>query len=392
MNHLLPPPIHPFPARMAPEIAIEFCRALPQEALVLDPMVGSGTTIRAAIDSGHQAIGIDMDPLAVLISKAWTTPVDSCLFRRRYEEVARNAQVLVNQDLQLPWIDDDIETGEFTERWFGKPQRLALRALAHVLHGRRGPSWDLCRVAFSRIIITKDKGASLARDVSHSRPHISYQSSNFDVISGFERAAETIARRLESEPPRRRATVRLGDARKPKVAAGTVDAVITSPPYLNAIDYLRGHRMSLVWFGYTMKQLREIRGAEVGAERSLRACDQFLADTMHEMGQIDDLPPRLLGMVRRYVRDTRDLGAAIARTLKPGGQALFVVGNSSLKGVFLRNDKAVELAASAAGLTLASRMERELPPNRRYLPPPTGGDGDLNQRMRSEVVMTFKRP
>ena len=376
---------------MAPEIAIEFCRALPRDAVVLDPMAGSGTTIRAAIDSGHKAIGIDMDPLAVLIARAWTTPVDLDLFRCRSREVARQAQELADKELDLPWIDDDAETKAFTERWFGEPQRKLLRALAHVLFGRRGATWDLCRVAFSRIIITKDRGASLARDVSHSRPHLTYTSSNFDVIAGFLRASDIVAKRLEAAPPCRRATVRLGDARRPGIGAGTVDAVITSPPYLNAIDYLRGHRMSLVWFGYTMKQLREIRGAEIGAERSLSAVDQFLADTMAEMGNVDALPTRPQGIVRRYVQDTKDMLSAISKTLKPGGRALFVIGNSSLNGVFLRNDRALELAANRAGLTLIERVERALPPNRRYLPPPTGGCGDLNQRMRSEVVMTFSQ-
>jgi len=172
----------------------------------------------------------------------------------------------------------------------------------------------------------------------------------------------------------------------------SVNAVITSPPYLNAIDYLRGHRMSLVWLGYQIKELRDIRGNEVGAERSLASNDPYLTETTALMGEVDKLPGRLRGMVVRYAADTRDVLRSLTSTLRDEGTALFVVGNSSIKGVFLRNDLAVELAAIDAGLRLLARSERQLPPNRRYLPPPAAGsEGDLNQRMRSEVVLTFAK-
>ena len=62
-------PLHPFPARMAPEIAFEALSSLPEGSLVLDPMCGSGTVLQQSLIHGHQAIGFDKDPLAVLISR-----------------------------------------------------------------------------------------------------------------------------------------------------------------------------------------------------------------------------------------------------------------------------------------------------------------------------------
>src|ERR1039457_4713691 len=68
-------PIHPFPARMASEIV---WRKLPEGGglRVLDPMSGSGTTLVTARMRGHEAIGFDRDPLAVLIAGAWASDVD----------------------------------------------------------------------------------------------------------------------------------------------------------------------------------------------------------------------------------------------------------------------------------------------------------------------------
>ena len=65
--------IHPFPARMAPGLALDSLSALKPQSVVLDPMSGSGTVLRQALELGHEAIGFDVDPLAVLMATVWTT-------------------------------------------------------------------------------------------------------------------------------------------------------------------------------------------------------------------------------------------------------------------------------------------------------------------------------
>ena len=65
-------PVHPFPARMAPGIALDVLSEAAKPLRVLDPMMGSGTVIALARSMGHRAVGFDIDPLAVLISKVWS--------------------------------------------------------------------------------------------------------------------------------------------------------------------------------------------------------------------------------------------------------------------------------------------------------------------------------
>lgn len=380
--------IHPFPARMAPEIALAECERLPAGSLVLDPMAGSGTSVRSALESGHRAIGVDMDPLAVLIARVWTRPIHTENIAKKVSEILKEARTVVD-GVELEWIDE--ETNEFVERWFDQPQRTDLARLASILHGRKGAAADLCRVALSRTIITKDRGASLARDVSHSRPHRAWDTNDYDVFAGLERAVSFILRRLRESPPPRGASVRLGDARALDLPAESVDAVVTSPPYLNAIDYLRGHRMSLVWLGHTIGELRAVRAAEIGTERGLKDASD-LNDALARIGEVDRLPAPSVRIIKRYVVDLHSLLQSIHRVVKPGGRTVVVIGNCSMRGVFLRNDIAVEDAARAAGFRLDRRSERKLPENRRYLPPPSSGTSDLNQRMRTETVLYFERP
>jgi hypothetical protein len=83
----------------------------------------------------------------------------------------------------------------------------------------------------------------------------------------------------------------------------------------------------------------------------------------------------------------------VARVLKKGGRAVYVIGENSIKGTYVRNADVVIAVAESAHLQLQERRSRGLPANRRYLPPPErrGDDAALDSRMRREVLLTFER-
>lgn len=389
-------PIHPFPARMAPEIALRETAALPQRSIVLDPMTGSGTAVRFASEQGHHAIGFDRDPLAALMSRVWTTPIPTKRLRDEAANIARQALTLDPGMVDLPWIDDDNETDDFVDFWFGAQQQSELRRLSSLLINYRGPLGDAMLIALSRIIITKKRGASLAWDVSHSRPHKKMVQNDFPVISEFIKSVNFLAKRFEEQPPLGNVTVRIADARKLQgVADSSVDAVLTSPPYLNAIDYMRGHKFTLVWLGHRICELRAIRTDNIGSEKKTAlTADEALADELTALiPSVDLLPNKELGIFRRYVLDLFAMMSEIHRVVKPGGKAVLVIGNSCLKGVFVDNALAASAAATRLGFTTLEPYERDLPSNRRYLPPPSTTEGsDLNKRMRTESVLSFIKP
>jgi tRNA G10 N-methylase Trm11 len=370
-------PIHPFPARMAPELAIAELTRLQPKSIVLDPMAGSGTVVRHASELGLRAVGFDLDPLAVLMSRAWTTRVDTEQAQKLANKVIALAEAIDLSEISLPWIDADQETKKFVSYWFGKKQRNGLRRLAFAFQkfdARRkskndAAALDVLKIAFSRIIITKEQGASLARDTSHSRPHRVATKSKFEVIPSFQKSVSYVCRLLAASPPKGRTKVRVGDARSLKVRAGSVDAVITSPPYLNAIDYMRGHRLTLVWLGYCFSDLRTVRSDSIGAERAPeKQGEDLIKEITSAMGKIHQMAPRHRAMIDRYAQDVSSMMNEIARVLKPGGRAVLVVGNSCLKGTFIRNSEAIVCAAKNAGLRVNKKVERDLPERSRYLP------------------------
>lgn len=390
-------PIHPFPARMAPELALERLSGLDSGSLVLDPMAGSGVVLRQALAAGHDAVGFDMDPLAVLMAQVWTTPVCGEIVEAWSTRLFNEVESIDPKEVSLDWVD--AETENFIDYWFAEAQQADLRRIAFVLdrfsrgeNENDAAALNLLRLALSRIIVTKEQCASLARDTSHSRPHRVSDTSEFEVIPGYERAVRFIRRCLLDEPPPSRARVNIGDARVLRtIENGSVDAILTSPPYLNAIDYLRGHRLALVWLGRSLSELRHIRSNSIGAERAPNhpGVSELFERIQAAMGNFDALPRRYGAMIERYAEDLYRMISETARVLKSGGTATFVVGNSCVRDTFVQNAAGVAEAARMVGLKLAHCWERTLPDNRRYLPISSGGA--LGKRMRTETICTFAR-
>jgi SAM-dependent methyltransferase len=393
--------LHPFPARMGPDLAIDRLKRLKIASTVLDPMAGSGTVLRHAAEYGHTSIGRDLDPLAILIARVWTTPLGDEAIGGQYAKLLDLTREIDPKD-PLPWIDGDAETRQFTEYWFAEPQRNDLRRLAGGLkelakRRRReqdAAAIDVLRLALSRIIITKDSGASLGRDVSHSRPHKVADETSYQVMPGFELSVRQLRERLAAQPPPGRVAIAPGDARKmDDIPDRSIDVVLSSPPYLNAIDYMRAHRMTLVWLGYRLGELRRIRAVSIGSERGpdqpqLVAAFKPILDALGDVGR---LPGGDRGMIRRYAEDMYRLTSEIARVLKNDGRAYLVVGNSCLRKVFINNSEGFVAAGRMVGLRMVRRVERELPTRKRYLPMPEKSHEPLGQRMRTETVLTFKR-
>ena len=388
-------PIHPFPARMAPEIALEGLHALEPGSTVVDPMCGSGLVIREAIEQGHKAIGFDIDPLSVLMSKVCTQSIGEAELLEQGEIVVKKAALLRQSHIYLPWIDDDQETSKYIDFWFGAAQRDQLRKLAYLVGTKRGPLNNALKLAISRTIVTKKIGASLAWDVSHSRPHKVKTDNDYDVLAGFRSAVSKIARGTSQIPTYSDATVWIGNARKlGRVSDGCADAVITSPPYFNAIDYLRGHRLALVWLGYRLSKLRQIRSRSIGSEKGLsqRRFGNMAKDIFEKAAFSEGLDAKTGSYLRRYIVDMAKVMGEIARILGPKGRGVLVVANSNIRGQSVDNAQIIRTIGKSLGLREVECTEREIPSSRRYLPPPTSvAEGSLKKRMRRESVLTLEK-
>ena len=187
-------PIHPFPARMAPGIALDALGESKTPLKVLDPMAGSGTVVAVARANGHRAFGVDLDPLAVLLASVWTRTVDARRVNDKAAGVlnrAKEAFGLLPSRLAYPAGSDD-ETRKFIRYWFDEYARRQLAALSVAISRvHDGATRDVLWCGFSRLIITKQAGASLAMDLSHSRPHREFTHAPVKPFNRFVRTVRT---------------------------------------------------------------------------------------------------------------------------------------------------------------------------------------------------------
>jgi len=392
-------PVHPFPARMAPSIVWDALSKAGDSLNILDPMFGSGTTLVCARAMGHHAIGCDTDPLAVLIARAWCADVEPETLKARAELILERASTLCKRLAPERWYPKNIddETRRFIDFWFDPENCCELSALATSISGVRSQAErNILWVAFSRIIITKTSGASLAMDVSHSRPHKVYDFAPVKPFQAFLNAVSIVVRNCpfpgiaDDAPP---ANILHGDARALPVESASVDMVITSPPYLNGIDYLRGHKLSLVWMGHSISKIRALRSGNIGTEVSKESTScKVIREALESMGDLKSLDNRHLGMIRRYVCDMNKVIKECARVLKRKRRAFFVAGNSAIRGTFVQNSEALIRLAKNRGFSLVSRNARPIETKRRYLPPPESQKAGckMQTRMREEVILEFR--
>jgi len=387
---------------MAPGIALEALGKSETPLRVLDPMAGSGTVLAVARAKGHRAFGMDLDPLAVLLAGVWTRTVDGMRVKDKAIEVLDRAKVAfkpLSSGQAYPSGSDD-ETRKFIRYWFDDYARRQLTSLSMTIcQVHDDATRDVLWCGFSRLIITKSAGASLAMDLSHSRPHREFTHAPVKPFNRFISAVNTVVAncpQLGSVAVGPATVVKRGDARKLDNEDGSIDLVLTSPPYLNAIDYMRCSKFSLVWMGHNVSELRQIRGESVGAQASSKEAleSPCVKSLIRELGLKPALSNHDHALLARYVWDMSQALAEVSRVLRPGGRAVYVVGDSTSRGTFIPNSSIVTAVAQEHGLSLVSRQSRALPANRRYLPPPKRGisKATMDIRMRREIVLAFKKP
>ena len=367
---------------------------------IVDPMVGSGTVLGAARARGHRAIGFDIDPLAVLITEvAHCAKFDARIALDAASSVLGGAKGMTARAGSASLFDD--ETQAFIKYWFDDMPATQLEALASRIAavedvGVQNVLW----CAMSRLVIAKQAGASRAADLAHSRPHRVHKANQQMPFDGFVRAVQTVLKAASTTDGTRpvRASVAVGDARRLAVADGAADLVITSPPYINAIDYMRCSKFSLVWMGHEIAKLRGTRSTLIGTEVGLYGAlagsdiDAMLSEAVdrQEWGSLGD---RRMAILARYAQDMLFAMGEIGRILKGGGMAALVVSENSMRGVTVQAPCLVRAAAEMVGLKARQVRYREIPASGRYLPPPSRAAGGgtapapLEARMRREALV-----
>ena len=287
------------------------------------------------------------------------------------------------------------EVREFFEYWFREETIWQLAALVQGIRQSCAPDLsNLFEVVFSSVIIAKSGGVSLARDLAHSRPHKVEDKKIRNAIDLFAERARKIIPAVSSLPPKvHKPIVVLADSRAVPISDETVDLIVTSPPYANAIDYVRAHKFSLFWLGFPLRPLTARRRQYIGSEVRETEADlqsSLARDTIEEVYKLDLRRSQIL---RRYFSDMRTALSEMRRVLKPGKAAVVVVGSSTVRGIKVRTPFALAEEAESLGLEVVDVRERAIDRDRRMMPVSRNGNGGgIEARMHEEHVIGLIKP
>lgn len=401
--------LHPFAARFPHGLADHFISGLTQlGGTVLDPMCGSGITLLEGWLAGRSVVGVDLDPLARRQSAARTTALDSksvnaagtATLQRAIDLHSGGSHPADPLGLVRGTMDD--ATRKFLDYWFFPETQQELAALTLAIRAEPEPRLrNLLEVVFSSIIVTKSGGVSRARDLAHTRPHRVADKQARSALRQFEilmnRAVDAYAAIDSAKVGDSR--VMAGDSRRMPLRSGSVDLIVTSPPYANALDYMRAHKFSLAWLGDPIPRLSSLRGQYIGAEHQRGGVDSnamlpaSVKSVVYELGEKDAPKSRVL---RRYFVDMQAAIGEMARVLRPGAAAIVVVGPSVMRGIMIPTHQCLADIATAVGLDVVAVVSRNLDRDRRMMPARRGSRAEtasgIELRQYTEYVIGVVKP
>ncbi len=415
---------HSFPAKFPPQLPRKFILELTNPGdIVFDPMMGSGTTLLEAYLNSRQAVGFDIDPLAILLTQTKLETYNIAELSVVGERILKHARKIVRLYPKSLKAEKnkrfDQKTIKFIDYWFSAEVQLELLALSEEIEKIESVKMkDFYKLIFSSIIITKTGGVSLALDLAHTRPHKAKTvfSKGGKVLAGdrneakrhlvktlrspideFEKKLNQNLRGvIEVASSNLSPVISFGSAQLLALPPNSVDLVVTSPPYAsNAIDYMRAHKFSLVWFGYPIDLLTEKRKTYIGGEGfvdlPVTKLPGKVENLISEIGQKSK--SKGISLRRYYVEMTLVL-QELFRVLKPEKSAIVVVGNSTLAGIDARVDHSLVAIGKDIGFEVPMVGIRQLDRNRRMLPASSQVDknSQIQRRMHEEFVIGFHKP
>ena len=216
---------------------------------VLDPFCGTGTTALSAAYHGHVGVTTDINPFLVWLGRAKTARYTAGTIASTRDKCTRIAQ-LVKRDSVKPVTAPRIFN---IERWWS-PESLKflciLRACIEAESEDGSPERQLLFVAFCRTLIDLSNASYNHQSMSFGDDSQLHLSLDIDMRNMFTRNVRFVLEGA-TENPSGTGSVVLCDSRDlSNVSTGYFDLVITSPPYVNRMSYIRELRPYMYWLGF----------------------------------------------------------------------------------------------------------------------------------------------
>jgi hypothetical protein len=411
--------IHEYRGKFFPQLVRSLINIgdVPKTGIVADPMCGSGTTDVEAVLGEYHALGLDMNPLSVLMART------KCSLLSVPPEALNSAYESIRSKLMRPsskrngkltyFASLPTRDQEYLSAWFSEQVLQDLDEIARAIEHSDEHLRDFFRLCLSNIIRSvswqKDddlrvrKELRLDAEIDPIREFLEEMGRSVRVVLAFLYHN----REMRFGP----FDIAEGDARDLAKAwgkwKGKIDAIITSPPYATALPYLDTDRLSLCYLGllprpdHRHKDQHMIGNREISEKqrsaywkvfetkklpKSVSALIQKV-DTLNSTIEVGFRRRNLPALLTKYFTDMKQVFEGMKSVLRPGCPAYVVIGNNHTiaGGQRVEIDTASLLVdiAAAVGMKSEQRISMEMLVSR---------DIFKKNAVASEEILCFRTP
>lgn len=393
---------HDYPATMIPKLPDLFINAVQSSVdihNVYDPFMGSGTTLVEATRHELNSTGVDLNPLAVLMSRVKNRVLNQKKLEKYRNEIyklySNNKEDYVKGKLTLK-----LPTFKKIDYWFKDYVILDLQILRSAIFSIHEEEYrEFFLIPFSSTVRYVSNTRNGEFKMYRMAPK-SLEKWHPDVFSKFKELADKnvyLNSLLSKHEVQTNAL--LGSSKSlPNINSNSFDLLITSPPYGDSrttVAYGQFSRTSLQWLDLDVEPAdevpkldRKLLGGKVVKDNSTVLPSVTLNETLKEIGEQDEKRAR---EVKQFYDDLFVVLKECKRVMKPGSYQFWVTANRTVKGIQIPTDKIItELFESINVIKLVS-YTRNIPNKR--MPAknsPTNKKGKTNSTMKQENIVLYK--
>lgn len=353
---------HRYPAKFLPDVVRKIIEEYANGSkLIADLFAGCGTTLVEAKVHGISSVGVDINPLAQLITKVKTTPLAPDALQQAYTALVNLFDKYNESDYE------DIKKHERIDYWYTPSQKAKIAFLYDkVFHLEvDDDTKDFFYVCISHILKNcswwLQSGTKPQRDMEKEPedPFNEFKRHCNKMIGWNEKFYNELSKIGYLGIP---CEIYLGDARHTSITSESIDAIITSPPYVTSYEYADIHQLTAYWMEY-ISDIHEFRKKFIGSSYS--GNDSLIVPNSKQAQKIvNDLSENSKHIARdvaQYFNDMQEVAKEMARVLAPNGHACIVIGNTKIKEVQIKSAEVFYEFLRNAGLRKVTVIKRSIP-------------------------------
>jgi len=371
---------HRYPTKFIPQLVNRIINENSKKhELICDPFVGCGTTLLEGLLTQRYTIGLDINPVAQLISATKITPIQPQELQR---SIRRFFTKLNTQNGDSNCFPNQIEKIKF---WFDEKTTKELSNILSVINEIEDEKIrNFFKCAFSHILKNCSKwnmdSLKPIRAINKKIPnptkilkrHINYMKKRNNEL--YNILPEKIRKNIEKY-----VLVYCQDCREIPAENEQISLIVTSPPYVTSYEYIDLYQLSLLWL-YPQINMTELRKKFIGTQQPKeinkdKIESEIVNQTINEFeNKIKEAKNNNIYLknckkaVFTYFAEMQEAIQEFHRLLKPNGTLSITIGNTTLGGIQIHNAEALTEIAINTGFKLKKVIKRRIPSGRKWLP------------------------